>query len=68
MSFDSSLTPALSPRRGRNGFRVCGNTNSRIGRPVGRENENVQDDFLSRGGRKTFFGWTAFVRPVGLLF
>jgi hypothetical protein len=46
----TSLTPALSPRRGRNVRRVFGMLGDGIGRMIFRESENVQRRLLLPGG------------------
>ena len=51
MSVTTSLTPALSPRRGRNVRRVLGNTSDWIGRTAIRRPENVIAEILSPGER-----------------
>ena len=50
MSATTSLTPALSPRRGRNVPRVFGNTSGGIGRMVGRAYASKPRRFLLPGG------------------
>ncbi len=51
MSVTSSLTPALSPRRGRTVRRVFGNTCDWIGRRTFGKTENVTAEILSPGER-----------------
>jgi hypothetical protein len=51
MSIVSSLTPALSPWRGRTVRRVGGNTSSGISRMMVRKTENVAAEILSPGER-----------------
>jgi hypothetical protein len=51
MSATTSLTPALSPRRGRDVPRVFGNTSGGIGRKVCRTTENMIGKILSPGER-----------------
>ena len=51
MSIYSSLTPTLSPRRGRTVRRVFGNTCAGIGRRMVRKPENVAAEILSPGER-----------------
>ena len=51
MSATTSLTPALSPRRGRNICRVLENTSGGIGRTVRRIMENMIRKILSSGER-----------------
>ena len=68
MRVTTSLTPALSPRRGRTVHRVSGNPRDWIDRTIIRQSGNVAAEILSPGERtQVRASVTRFCRATGLM-